>query len=544
MEVKVIKERRQKRILSILNSDGVVEIAQLSRSMPEVSRVTLRRDIAELAEAGALKRTHGGAKLPDAAVLKHPRPNALSARVSAIDGLDAVILPPILGPGADALRRHFRRRAIPFFAELAPQPGGVYLGPDNAAAAYDLGRLAGLHAQRAGSGTVLMIGQPELPNTRLRAQGFEQGYRESFLGELNVIHVNGRGNYRTALRVALDAFEVNDGVGVVFGVNDHSALAGAEAATRSGRRVSVYAIGGERADFVAGVAEEGPLKAVAAFFPEVVGARGIDLVASALSGAAMHADATTPHAIITAENLGHYFAHTADGWALRADREAELIGGDGRSLPRLPAGARVGFMPHFPAHDWYRNMIRAMRSRAQDYGIELVIIPPHQGIAAEISRLRGEIAKAAAQRVTPRQTIILGEGEATLYLAEELRRLAFEAKPQMREITVVTNALDVLRRLEDAPHMKVILTSGEYQAADRCLVGPSLGALFERMRADVAFLSVAGLSLTFGISAQDERLGPGRPSLRRGRAPDHCARRPYPRRGGRQSSHRADRAHR
>ena len=120
MEVKVIKERRQKRILSILNSDGVVEIAQLSRSMPEVSRVTLRRDIAELAEAGALKRTHGGAKLPDAAVLKHSRPNTLSARVSAIDGLDAVILPPILGPGADALRRHFRRRAIPFFAEFGP----------------------------------------------------------------------------------------------------------------------------------------------------------------------------------------------------------------------------------------------------------------------------------------------------------------------------------------------------------------------------------------------------------------------------------------
>ena len=351
-----------------------------------------------------------------------------------------------------------------------------------------------------------MIGQPELPNTRLRAQGFEQGYRESFLGELNVIHVNGRGSYRTALRVALDAFEVNDGIGVVFGVNDHSALAGAEAATRSGRRVSVYAIGGERADFVAGVAEEGPLKAVAAFFPEVVGARGIDLVASALSGAAMHAEATTPHAIITAENLGHYFARTADGWALRTDREAELIGGDRRSLPRLPAGARVGFMPHFPAHDWYRNMIRAMQSRAQDYGIELVIIPPNQGIAAEISRLRRDIAKAAAQRVAPRLTIILGEGEATLYLAEELRRLAFEAKPQVRDITVVTNALDVLRRLEEAPHLKVILTSGEYQAADRCLVGPSLGALFERMRADVAFLSVAGLSLTFGISAQDERL--------------------------------------
>jgi len=45
------------------------------------------------------------------------------------------------------------------------------------------------------------------------------------------------------------------------------------------------------------------------------------------------------------------------------------------------------------------------------------------------------------------------------------------------------------------------MTSGEYQAKDRCLVGPSLGALFETMRVDRAFLSVDGISARFGASA-------------------------------------------
>jgi DeoR/GlpR family transcriptional regulator of sugar metabolism len=64
----------------------------------------------------------------------------------------------------------------------------------------------------------------------------------------------------------------------------------------------------------------------------------------------------------------------------------------------------------------------------------------------------------------------------------------------------------VMERLSGRAGLKVIVTSGEYQARDRCLVGPSLGALFETLRVDRAFLSVDGITARFGPSCADERM--------------------------------------
>lgn len=499
----MIKDRRHQRILSILASDGAVEISELARTMPEVSQVTLRRDIAELAEAGALKRTHGGAVLPDATVLR--RPSAVpQTEISGIDALDAVILPPVPGRGGDALRRHIARRGIPFLAESAPQAGGVYLGPNNWAAGHALGRLAGAGESR-GTVRVLIIGQPELENTRARVAGFEAGLRDTFSGDVQITSINGQGSYRVALRVARDALASSEPFDIAFAVNDHAAVAAAEAAARLGSEFALYATGGENPDFVARVADAGLLRAVAAFFPEVVGACAVDRLALALAEKAEPDGAETPYAIITAKTLSHYYEHTPSGWRLRGDRRQEMLG---EAAPRAIGSrrARIGFMPHFPAHDWYRAMFQAMQARATEHRLDVIVTPPHQGIATEISRLRTEIAKVAAASLTAGETIILGEGEATKCLASEIRRIAFSEAGRLSGLTVITNALDVLERLEGAPGIKTLLTSGEYQAADRCLVGPSLGALFERMRAERAYLSVAGVSSRFGASALDERL--------------------------------------
>ncbi len=500
----MIKDRRHQRILEILASEGSVEIAELSRIMPEVSQVTLRRDITELAEAGALKRTHGGAVLPDRTILRALPPDP-AQDVPGVDDMDAVVLPPIVGRGGDALRRHILRRGIPYLAESAPQPGGVYLGPDNHAAGFELGALAGRNAAGKDRIRLLMIGLPDLENTRARAEGFRDGLRSTFKGSLEVTSINSQGSYRVALRVATDTFASDDPFDMIFAVNDHAAIAGVEAAAKRGARVALYATGGENPDFVAQVAANGPLRAVAAFFPEVVGTCAVDRLAVALAEGTAPARSTTPHAIITAENLRGFFIEEPQGWRLRNDRKAEMVG----APPPRRSGvsrARIGFMPHFPAHDWYRAMIPAMQSRAAELRLEVVVTAPHQGISAEISRLRLEIARLASSTLSAGETIVLGEGEATLCLASEIRRIAFSDSARLAGLTVITNSLDILHRLEGAPGIKTLLTSGEYQAADRCLVGPSLGALFERVRADRAFLSVAGISPRFGASALDERL--------------------------------------
>lgn len=505
----MIKRRRHIRILAVLRRDGVIDLNELARLMPEASKVTLRRDLAELAEAGALKRTHGGAVLPDAQILRPRMAPANSDNIAGApqeqDNLDAIILPPIPGRGGDALRRHFVRRAIPFIAESAPQPGGVYLGPDNFRAGYDLGLHAGRECE-ARETALLLVGHPELPNTRDRLKGFEAGFCEAFAGTVTAHRVNGQGSYKVALRVAQDALRTDEAISIAFGVNDHSALAAMEAAQRQGRSLSVYASGGESAGFVARLTEDDSLRAVAAFFPEVVGARAIDLTVTALSGSELPDVALTPHAIVTAGNIRDYYEKGDDGWQLRPDSTVMLLdAGCNAVLPDNRRRACVGFMPHFPAHDWYRVLVQSMRARAEAAGLNLAVSPPHKGIAVEISRLRRKIAETAAHRVAPGQTIIVGEGETGGFLADALRRIAFATPGRINGVTVITNAFDVLHKLEDAPDLRVVLTSGEYQKADRCLVGPSLGALFERMRADLAFLTVSGVSSEFGLSSDDER---------------------------------------
>ena len=500
----MIKTERHSKIIAILRDREVIGLRDLRAMLPEVSAVTLRRDLAELAETGTLQRTRGGAMLPQRDEAPSQTNGHAHGEQVSQETFDAIVLPPIDGRGADALRREVARRGLPYIAESAPQKGGLYLGPDNYTAGHDLGRVAGRMLSREQDlAGLLLIDLANLENTRARSAGFAAGFEEAFTGEVSVVRVDGQGSYKVALRAALDAFQSTPGLNVVFGVNDHSALAGRDAAERSGRDVSVFAVGGENAAFVGQLAEDGPLRAVAALFPEVVGFRAIDMVANTLSGRPVGIESVTPHMVLTRETLDEAYRSGPNGWALRSDVRDTLLA----AYPTPPAKrlrGRIGFMPHFPAHDWYRVMIQAMQTRCKRYGLGLVITPPDMGIARELTRLRRQIAAAAADIVRPGETVVIGGGEIGLHLAEALKQSA--ARGDCRNLTVITNALDVLERLTEAPEIKVILTAGEYQAADRCLVGPSLGALFEQMRADRAFLSVDGVSARFGTSSVDERL--------------------------------------
>lgn len=502
----MIKEQRHARILSLLRQQGVVSMEELQRFMPGVAAVTIRRDLVHLDELGALRRRHGGAVMPDDVLVraKGALPGAeTNPLASDLDSLNAVILPPITGRGSEVLRREIVRRGIPFIAESASQPGGAYLGPDNFAAGVELGRLA---AREVGDRplSMLVIGVAELPNTRERVAGFEAGLAEAGVKPAAVHRVNGQGSYRIGLRVAHDAFAADETINLVFAVNDHAAIAGIEAAERLDRKVAVYSMGGESAAFMARLLESGPLRAVGALFPEVVGRLAIDMAVLGILGQ-NPPDTVTPHAIVTPQTLPDYFETGAQGWRLRED-VLERLGDIRLSFQaKLLRTRRIGFLPHYPAHDWYRSMAAAMQVRCALYGATLVVSPPHHGISAEIARLRREIAQSAAQLVRPGMVVALNEGQANTFLAEELRSLAVRKPEQLQGVTVVTNAFDVLHALEDVSAIKVILTAGEYQKADRCLVGPSLGAIFERVRPHLAFIAVDGVTPGFGLSSLDER---------------------------------------
>jgi DeoR/GlpR family transcriptional regulator of sugar metabolism len=492
--IKVVRKSREARILELLQISSPRSIAELCREIPGVSAVSIRRDVARLADRMRLERTHGGARVLPAHTTDDVEP------AQGIEGLDAIVLPPVEGRAVDTLRHLARRRRIPFLAESSPQEGGIYLGPDNEAAGRDLGLAAGrLLSDKLTSARILLVSLESLANTRARADAFLEGFTAAFSGAIEHWRINGEGSFRASLQASRDAFDAIPGINVVFGVNDHSALAALEAADQIGAHPFGFSVGGEGSRLFEMLASRRKLYICAALFPEVVGMRAIDVLADAFAGAPLPAEIRTPHAIVTADNLPDYYRFDGGAYVLSEEAPSRL------GLPTALAGKRrqaaphtIGFMPHYPAHDWYRNMTRAMERRARDLGLGLRVSAPAAGIAREIEALRRTIADAAAARVRPGETVLINAGVMALPLAGKLAARG--------DITVVTNSLDVLHLLSGQAGPKVILTSGEYQPKDRCLVGPSLGALFETMRVDKAFLSVDGISARFGASSTDERL--------------------------------------
>ncbi|GLS22170.1 hypothetical protein GCM10007874_51870 [Labrys miyagiensis] len=486
---------RQAGILKLLAGRSPLSLYEIGAAFPEVSSISIRRDIARLAEQGALVRTHGGAKAAPV-----PAAEDFAEPDDTIDGVDAIILPPIEGRTADTLRLMAQRRHIPFLAESAPQNGGIYLGPDNFAAGHDLGVTAGrMLAGRLAEARILAVAIDHLANTKARCDGFLDGFAAAFGGPTRHWRINGEGSFRISQQASLDVFNAVPGINIVFGVNDHSVLAALDSAGRAGIEPFAFSVGGEGAGLFEILARGDRLHACAALFPEIVAMRAVDALADAFAGAPLPAEIRTPHVVLTMQTLSAYYGRDGDGFVL-TPKAPTLLG-----LPTALAGARrqskgrsIGFVPHYPAHDWYRNMARALQRRAGELGLELRVSAPTAGIAREIHSLRSRIAAAAIHRVNPGDTVLINAGVMAKVLAEAIADL--------KDVTVITNAFGVLEHLSGRAGLKVILTSGEYHARERCLVGPSLGALFETIRVDKAFLSVDGLSVRFGASARDERL--------------------------------------
>jgi DeoR/GlpR family transcriptional regulator of sugar metabolism len=162
------------------------------------------------------------------------------------------------------------------------------------------------------------------------------------------------------------------------------------------------------------------------------------------------------------------------------------------------AGRSLGFMLHYPSHEWYRNLAAAMRQRCSEFGMIFTARNAEDEVAEQLRGIKRMIGAAAAATVKPRETLLLDGGECSRHFAAAL-------KASGHELTVITNALSVLEILADTPGIKVLLTAGEYQSATRSLVGPSVGALLDTIRVDKAFVSPDGLSPSFGLSFEDER---------------------------------------
>ena len=234
-----------------------------------------------------------------------------------------------------------------------------------------------------------------------------------------------------------------------------------------------------------------------ALFPEVVGRVAIDTICRVTAGEPVGGEVITPAEVVTARSLPDYYQQRDQHWRLRPEVQERMCAPHAYHGPAIP-GRSIGFMLHYPSHEWYRGLAAEMGRRAAEVGATFVARNAEDEVAEELRGIKRTIGRAAAARIRPRETLLLDGGECSRGFAEALRAAG-------TEVSVYTNALAVLDILAGAPAVRVFLTAGEYQAATRTLVGPSVGSLLETIRVDRAIVSPDGISRGFGLSFDDER---------------------------------------
>ncbi len=104
---------------------------------------------------------------------------------------------------------------------------------------------------------------------------------------------------------------------------------------------------------------------------------------------------------------------------------------------------------------------------------------------------KARIGKKAAQLVYESDTIIIDSGSTT---AEMVRSL-----PELQDLTVVTNALNIANQLMTIPHINVIIPGGFLRKNSLSMVGPQAEKSLRNFNVDKAFLGVDGFDTRNGI---------------------------------------------
>ncbi len=133
-------------------------------------------------------------------------------------------------------------------------------------------------------------------------------------------------------------------------------------------------------------------------------------------------------------------------------------------------------------------------------GASLLRAPPqeqdiHEKDALNLP-LKESIGAYAARLVKPGDNIIVDSGSTTMTLARHLRG--------HRDVTVMTNGLNIAWELANAPGVELLLTGGLLRKQSLSLHGSQAEASLNTYSFDTVFLGVDGLDLQFGLTTHNE----------------------------------------
>lgn len=101
------------------------------------------------------------------------------------------------------------------------------------------------------------------------------------------------------------------------------------------------------------------------------------------------------------------------------------------------------------------------------------------------------IGKIAAAMIEDGDTIILDSGTTTLQLARCIKA---------KDITVITNSIDIASELSLRSNIEIILTGGALRISTRAMVGPITEDVLKNFKVDKAFIGANGISIEKGIT--------------------------------------------
>jgi len=106
--------------------------------------------------------------------------------------------------------------------------------------------------------------------------------------------------------------------------------------------------------------------------------------------------------------------------------------------------------------------------------------------------LKEKIAIKCVEFIETGDTIILDSGSTTTEIAKKLMGY--------KNLTIITNALNIALMLGTEPGIEVIMTGGEFKPPTLSLTGQKAADFFEGLNVQKLFLATAGISLKSGLT--------------------------------------------
>lgn len=185
------------------------------------------------------------------------------------------------------------------------------------------------------------------------------------------------------------------------------------------------------------------------------------------------------------------------GAPLKEQRQQLIVSAlqNGGQVTVTELSQRFGVSPVTIRRDLRELHTRGLLQRAHGGAVSLlhmVTEPPVMQRMQQSRTIKESIGRAAAALVANGETVFIGSGSTTAYVARHL--------VNRRNLTVVTNALTVAMELARAPSVTVVVTGGILRSSELSLIGHITDQSLREVRVDKVIIGIPALSLEVGLT--------------------------------------------